>query len=282
LPNNAEALHRCYNEFYMQNGPYIADRRMPHIVQDICARRGIAYAAFSDDWVLRLERGDALRWVIGYKFDVNSSAAGELAQDKVATYMALHAAGVPAIEHYLVRSLPHDPLEGHFEHDDLRGPVVVKPLNGTGGRLVERYESAGEALQAVRGSEEPAWAISPHYDLAAEYRLVMLDGKLLLALEKTQPTLRGELKLFNLGYGAVAADVTDEAVLGELTAAAQQVMRAMGLRLAAVDIVRTAGGGLKVLEVNDGITLEHYLRQSTEYENRAVNVYDAVVAAMFA
>jgi len=147
---------------------------------------------------------------------------------------------------------------------------------------VERYESLGEALAMVHQSGEPAWAVSPHYDLQTEYRLVMLDGEPLLVLEKTQPTLRGKLKLFNLGFGAVAVDVTDEAQLAQLKDMAVTVMQAMSLRLASVDIVRLEDGSLRVLEVNDGITVEHYAHQSDEYKKRAVQVYDAIVQAMFA
>jgi glutathione synthase/RimK-type ligase-like ATP-grasp enzyme len=266
----------------MQQGPYISERLMPQTVRDLCARRGITYQAFSDDWVLRLQKGETVRWIVGWKFDVNTSAAGELAQDKVATYMTLAAAGVPAVEHYLIRSVPHDPQELHYEHDGLEDqPVVIKPLNGTGGRLVERFETITEALSMVHQSDEPAWAVSPHYDLQAEYRLVMLDGKPLLVLEKTQPTSRGQLKLFNLGFGAVAVDVTDEEQFVELRAMATEAVRAMSLRLASVDIVRLEDGSLRILEVNDGITLDHYARQSEAYKKRAVSVYDAIVASMF-
>ncbi len=266
----------------MQNTSYVTERLIPQTIQAICARTGIAYQAFSDDWVLRLQKDEVVRWVVGNKFDVNTSAAAEIAQDKVATYMVLAAAGLPAVEHYLVRALPHDPKAFHYDIDGLQaGPVVIKPLDGAGGRGVEQYDSIEEALAMVRGSEEPAWAISPHYDLQTEYRLIMLDGKLLLSLEKTQPTFRGKLKLFNLGYGAVPVDINDDTLLQQLQHMAEAVMRATALRLAAVDIVRTAAGELKVLEVNDGIKLEHYMQCSPEYENRAVNVYDAVVNSMF-
>ena len=267
----------------MQNGPYIAHRLLPGIIQDICARRGIDYHAFSDDWVLRLQKAERVRWVVGYKFDANLSAAGQLAQDKVATYMALTAEGIPAVEHYLVRSVPHDPNEMHYSLNGLKdGPVVIKPLDGTGGRAVECYESIAEALAAVHKSAEPAWAIAQFYDVDTEYRLVMLGDTVLLAHAKTQPTLRGRLKLFNLGYGAVATDVEDEELMNQLTSMAQKAMRAMSLNVASVDIVHTSDGDLRILEVNDGIALEHYMQQSDEYKNRAATVYDAVVAAMFA
>jgi len=267
----------------MQNGPYIRDRILPATISALCTRTATDFRAFSDNWVLRLEKNRQVRWVVGYKFDVNDSAAGQLAQDKVATYMVLAAAGVPAIEHYLVRSVPHEPMQWHINLPNLEGvAVVVKPLDGTGGRAVERYESITMALDAVHSSGEPAWAISPHYDLQAEYRMVMLDGQVLLAFSKTNPTMRGRLRLFNLGYGAAAADISDTDLLGRLTSIAVKTTQALALRLAAVDIVCTAAGELRVLEVNDGISLEHYAEQSAEYKQRAVDVYEKIVAAMFA
>lgn len=266
----------------MQNGPFIKERVMPGIIQDICRAGEIGFQAFSDDWVLRLEKAGQIRWVVGYKFDLNMSAAAELAQDKVATYMALDAAGVRAIEHYLIRGLSQDATQWHIHIPELHdGPVVLKPLSGTGGRDVERYGSVSEAVEVARHSGELAWAVSPYYEITAEYRLLMLGGQLLLSLEKTQPVQHGGLKLFNLGQGAVAADISDKALLGELQDMAGQVMRALSLRLAAVDIVRTDDGELRVLEVNDGIMLENYALQSAGYKDRATAVYDAVVTALF-
>jgi glutathione synthase/RimK-type ligase-like ATP-grasp enzyme len=267
----------------MQVGPYIADRLMPGIVKDYAERTNITFQGFSDEWVLRLSKGDLLRWIVGYKFDLNQSAAGELAQDKVATYTALQAAGVAAIPHYLVRSLPHELIHIKGLHEVLKDQrVVAKPLEGTGGRDVELFDSADAALAMIRGSGEPAWALSPHYDIQAEYRLIMLDEACLLTYEKTQPTMRSELRIFNLGFGAVAADLEDEELRGELLAIAKRVMRATGLRLAAVDIAKLPDGSLYVLEVNDGISMEHYARQSDAYKTRAIQTYEAILAAMLA
>ena len=113
---------------------------MPKVVAGYARRsQGFDFQAFSDEWVLRLARGETTKWVVGYKFDVNGSAAGELAQDKVATYAAMHAAGIGAVEHYLVRSLPRELIHVEELHQLLNGmPVVAKPLEGTsvGGNVV--------------------------------------------------------------------------------------------------------------------------------------------------
>jgi glutathione synthase/RimK-type ligase-like ATP-grasp enzyme len=267
----------------MQTGPYVAERLMPKMVAAVCARSGIAFRSFSDEWVLQLIQNDITRWVVGYKFDINNAAAGEVAQDKVATYIVLSAADVEVIPHYLVRSLPHDLIHLQELHHDLGGaPVVTKPLEGTGGREVALFQTVDDALSMIRASGKPAWAVSPYYELQAEYRLIMLDGSVMLAYEKTQPNYRGQLKLFNLNYGAVAGDLRDDALLAQLSEIALCVMKVTALRLAAVDIVRMPDGSLKVLEVNDGISMEHYARQSPEYETRAMEVYKAIVMAMFA
>ena len=266
----------------MQTGPYVTNRLMPKLVAAYCQRSGIDFQAFSDDWVLRLTRNDTIRWIVGNKFDVNRSGAGEVAQDKVATYAVLEAVGIEAIPHYLVRSLPLELIHVENLHQMLDGmPVVAKPLEGTSGRDVVRFETVDEALAMIKSSGEPAWAVSPHIDLQAEYRLIMLEDTVMLTYEKSQPTFRGDLKLFNLGYGAVAIDIADADLLTQLSSIARKVMKATALRVAAVDIVRKLDGSLQVLEVNDGISMEHYARQSQAYETRATTVYDAIVAAMF-
>lgn len=266
----------------MQKGPYIADRIMPQIVSEYCKRVGIDFHGFSDEWVLRLERDGVIKWIVGYKFDANSSAAGELAQDKVATFTALDAAGIPAIPHYLVRSLPKELIHLRELHQLLNGlPVVAKPLEGTSGRDVVKFESTDDALAMIRRTGEPAWALAPYHDLQAEYRLIMLDGRLLLSYEKSQPTYRDGLKLFNLSYGAIPVDITDESLRSSLLTIAERVMQATALRLAAVDIVHLPDNSLAVLEVNDGISMEHFARLSAENKARAISVYETIVDAMF-
>jgi glutathione synthase/RimK-type ligase-like ATP-grasp enzyme len=266
----------------MQNGPYIADRLLPGLVKAYAEQYGIDFQAFSGEWVLRLERDGIIKWIVGYTFDVNSAAAAAVARDKVATYATLQAAGIDTMPHYLVRSLPHELIHVRELHEVLNGlPVVAKPLEGAGGRDVILFKSTDDALAMIRQSGEPAWALSPFRDLSAEYRLIILDGELLFSYEKSQPALREGLKLFNLGLGAKASPI-EGATLAQLLPMAQQVTQATALRLAAVDIVRLADGSLQVMEVNGGVMMEHFLRQSPENKNRAVAVYEAILNAMFA
>ena len=234
----------------------------------------------SDGWVIRLEKGMALRWVLGYQFDVNAAAASAVAQDKVATHEALKQAGVPSVEHTLVRVLPSQVFPAKLLAGQFPGPFVLKPLDGTGGRGVQKVASVREAEKIVNEAGEMAWAASPLYDIAAEYRVIMLDGTPLVMYEKTKPAIEHGLRYFNLGKGAVPADILTEDTGAALEALARQACGALSLRLASVDIARI-DGALCILEINDGIMMEYYARHSERYKKNAALAYDAILLTMF-
>ncbi len=76
----------------------------------------------------------------------------------------------------------------------------------------------------------------------------------------------------NLAEGAWPRDVTDPAVVCKLTDLARETTRALGLSVAAVDILQ-AGEEFTVLEVNPGIMMERYALVSPEHYERAKNLY---------
>ncbi len=119
-------------------GEYITQRLLPEFVSQACQELGFTCQSFSDDWVHKIANSQQTRFVMGYKFDINSSAAANIASDKVATYQVLVACDVPALPHYLVRTK----VTQHTVPDQLlTGDVVVKPLSGTSGHGVYRSGS---------------------------------------------------------------------------------------------------------------------------------------------
>ena len=266
----------------MQQGQYIQTRLLPTFVRQAAKIHNIACESMSDDWVLRLSTDLEIRWVLGYQFDLNSAAASALTSDKVATYVALNAVGIDAARHVVLRSLPNDNMSDILNHLDFADmPFVIKPLSGTSGRGVQKVSNRTTAVAKIEASNEVAWAASPYYEIISEYRSVMLDDQTLLSYKKTHPVLAHGLKLFNLGMGAVATDVPDMNMVERLDKLSKQTCKALSLRAAAVDIIELADGSLLVLEVNGGIMMENYARQSDEYKARAERVYDAIVQAMF-
>ena len=104
----------------------------------------------------------------------------------------------------------------------------------------------------------------------------MLDGRVIAAYQK-QPVVHDGLPMFNLGLGAIGVEVVP---LDEVKSLAVNAMNALGLRLAAVDIVVLADGTYKVLEVNDGIMMENYMRQSQTNKKHAETIYGMIIDAM--
>jgi glutathione synthase/RimK-type ligase-like ATP-grasp enzyme len=106
----------------------------------------------------------------------------------------------------------------------------------------------------------------------------MLDGEVLLAFEKQEPVLQDGIPMFNLRLGAKAVDCDPSE---EIISLASNTQKTLGLRLTTVDIVELENGELKVLEVNDGFSLEHYMKQDAHNVENARHVYDAIIAKLF-
>ena len=258
----------------MQDGEYIIDRWVVNVIRDICQTKAISFRAYSDDWLLELERSGAVRRVLGYRFHLNDSVASSIAQDKVATYQVLDSAGLPAVQHVLVRT-----KVSHADQQVMAGwqNIVIKPLIGTSGHGVRLYEDTELAIQHIEQSSIAAWAAAPYVDIKREVRIIMLDGGVLLAYEKQPVMIRG-LKMFNLGLGATPKDIQASDVLLQLAVDAQ---RELGLRLSTVDIIENQEGEYKVLEINDSIMMEHYMRRSAAHKERGRTVYTKIIEAMF-
>lgn len=257
----------------MQSGEYILDRLLVRIVRSICDERNITFRAYSDDWILELTHGEVRKRICGYKFPLNDSAAAMIAQDKVAAYQVLTAGDVAAVEHILIRTKA---THAQWPQTELPDGFVLKPLMGTSGHGVHAFHAIDDAKLAIQDTHIEAWALSPRIDIVREMRYVMLDGVVLLAYDK-QPADQDGLVMFNLSKGAHPLVI--QPIDAHVTIA-QNAMKVLNLRMAAVDIIETAAGEMMVLEVNDGFMMEYFARTSPEYENIAYDVYRKIIATM--
>lgn len=257
----------------MMLGEYIQDRWVVKILRQIAAERGLSFKSWSDDWIVELGDSASGTRVIGYRFALNTSVASFIAQDKVATYAILKSHEIPAVPHELVRTKVSSINEASMEK---WAKIVTKPLVGTSGHGVRLHSDVASAIEFIENSSIQAWAVSPYLDIESETRLILLDGAILCAYEK-QPVEVNGLKMFNLGLGATASDVEPSEPMVKLAKSAQS---AIGLRLCAVDIVKSASGEMVVLEINDAIMMEHYARQSAENEVHVKDVYRSIVSTI--
>lgn len=246
---------------------------MVEIIRAICAERGIAFTALSDDWVLEMTKEEKTRRIVGYSFSLNDSVSALIAKDKVATHLLLAKEDIPSVPHHLLR-----PRVSEAQKQVIQGfgKMVVKPLDGTGGHGVKLVGSPDEAVAWVESTDIPAWAAAPFVAIAREMRFVLLDGKPLIVYEKQAVMVDG-LKMFNLGKGATPKDVVPSS---ELLALASRAQSALGLRLSAVDIIETTDGEYQVLEINSGFMMEHYMRTSEESYQNGVGAYNKIITAV--
>ena len=260
-------------------GEYIKVRLLPQIIKSVCEELDIQYSALSDEWLLRLEKNGEAHWIVGYNFDLNNASSIRIAEDKVATYLVLNSARVPAVEHVLAKSLADlAPLAGVLEKLEPKQPYVVKPLVGSGGRNITLHTNLEMATAYMKQSSMQEIALSPWCDIVSEKRVILLDSKLLLAFEKTATHTVDGLRMFNLSQGATPTDYHPSATELDL---AKRGATACSLRLAAVDIVTLANGEQKILEINSGFMLENYARHSTANAATARAVYKKIVSATF-
>lgn len=257
----------------MKTGEYISDRLVVNIIKDICAEQGFGFTSLSDGWLIEISSGSKTKRVLGYKFSLNDSVSSSIAGDKVAAHLLLARAGVPNVEHVLLRpKVSEQQKQPLLDWDRL----VVKPLDGSGGHGVRLFDDADSAVAWIESTSHPAWAAAPYIDIEREIRIVMLDGEPLITYGK-QAVLVDGLKMFNLGVGATPQDITPDE---DLLALARQAQQALGLRLSAVDVAETTSGERLVLEVNSGFMMEHYMRHSEDNRLRGVRAYNKIIKAV--
>ncbi|MFI9817821.1 ATP-grasp domain-containing protein [Saccharothrix variisporea] len=245
-------------------------------VEQACAEHGAKVRWHSDHWLAEVVSDDRRFLVIGQVFPLNTASSAQVATDKVATATLLADRGVAAVPHHLLRfATDHDPVALTRRLVGL--PAVLKPHRESSGVDVLRARDEAEAREGLSylAGRYRAIAVSPLLPIEDEFRLVVLDGEVLLAYRKA--IAAGEWR-HNLKFGArPELDVRPDraGVLEEMALAA---MRALELRFASVDIA-WVDGRPSVLEINSGVSLEHFSQAGPRHRDLAADVYRAAIRA---
>lgn len=261
------------------------------ILEEICQENQIDLTWLSSDWLAVMQRDGQERHVLGYgKFDLNSAASSMAADDKYVTFEILRQKGVPVIEHAMLyqNSTVGEFVEGrntpeyiaeYFETHNRR--IVIKPNAGQCGMgvsLVTALDQVPAVLEEVFQQSFSA-SMCPFYNIAHEYRVIMLDGEARLIYQKNR---QDDNWKFNLSQGATVSRVDDEDLWQELTGLAQRAARTIGLRFCSVDIIRDAEShNLLIIEINSGVATAHYLEQFPEDYIKVKAIYRDAVLKMF-
>ncbi len=261
----------------------LKNRVLVEAIKVACREQGITCTFLSDDWVIRLKKGNVSHFVYGYGLDVNSQASANIAIDKVATYELLKEAQIDAVPHYLLSS-PSQPEISSSSLDELlikHKSLVIKPNLGSRGEMVARVDSVNKAIEFTKDTGVVSWAVSPYLDIKNELRLVVLNGAVMLAYEKINPQFINNLAMFNLSLGAGSKELKLADISYDLKSVAVKAMEAIGLKFGAVDIVLDEQKSACVLEVNSGFSLEHYAKSSVTAKAQVIELYKKAVETLF-
>jgi len=173
-------------------------RLLAEVIQRYCAERRIALDIRADGWLLVLDRGSDRRLILGYDLGLNSSVAHRIASDKSATAELLALSGVACVPHAFFlgpQAGPRAPLAPMLRLLEAHpGGLVVKPNEGTSGRMVFRATTRDEVARAVDAifAANMNVAIAPWLDIDDEVRVVLLDGVAQVVYAKQRISVIGD------------------------------------------------------------------------------------------
>lgn len=301
-------------------------RNFIKIIKEICEESGdIEYTLLSNDWVVKLKKGDTIRYIFGHRFGLNSDSVDSICSDKYALSEVLYQNKIPVVRNYMFSSRDIDNVQDNRVYDllDIYGAVVCKPINGVSGKdvFVARTRNEIDNICNELYTKYPTIVICPYFDITNEYRIIVLNGIIKLMFNKKRQYIVGDGRhtvgalldeyresssvsilpntssldkeripfnneivylnwKHNLKEGSIADTDIPYDVQETLGWLAKDVVDVLDIKFASVDIIEV-DGKYRVLEVNSGVTLEHFSGQSELYYEMAKRVYKSAVHALF-
>ena len=260
------------------------------LLNEICKEQNIRIEYLSNDYILRLTKGDRCRHIFGPYWDINSACADRIACDKSACYTILNNCGVPAIEHFLL----FNPLRWSYLLSDKgtmpgvidffeanNRKVVVKANDGAQGNdvfLCDTLLAMEQAIQTIF-IREPQLALCPYHEIYTEYRVFYLNGRTHYMYGKIKG--EGDWR-HNLAQGAKAFEVSDSNLREKLSELTIRAAKSIGINFATIDIASLENNELAIMEINSGVQAQYLLEQMPHRRSTIKAIYSEAVCAMFA
>lgn len=189
------------------------------LIEEISNELDIKCTYLSKDWIIKLEKGNRVEYIVGNKFPLNNHSLGLIMDDKYALYDILNNLNIPVCKHYIFYNTNNNHLYAkncHTKEDvmkcfnNLNRDVVVKINNGSEGKDVYHIKDKNELNKVMDHLFMKNYSISicPYYNVINEYRLVVLNNEVKLIYKKIKPRVIGDgiksvndlLKEFNPYY----------------------------------------------------------------------------------
>ena len=117
-------------------------KNLQRIIKQIALENDLSYEVLSCDLVIKLTKGNKIRYINGYKFGLNSHSLGLILDDKYATYELLNSLGISVCKHHILfRPTNHNSYAKNYNSFDYcydlflkyNKNVILKVNNGTCG-----------------------------------------------------------------------------------------------------------------------------------------------------
>ena len=194
-------------------------KNLQRIIKQIALENDLSYEVLSCDLVIKLTKGNKIRYINGYKFGLNSHSLGLILDDKYATYELLNSLGISVCKHHILfRPTNHNSYAKNYNSFDYcydlflkyNKNVILKVNNGTCGDGVYHITTKKELKKIYNHLLKYNFSISlcPYYDIKNEYRVILLNNEIKIMYGKINPVVIGNgkdklidlLKEFNINY----------------------------------------------------------------------------------
>lgn len=293
--------------------------QMQRMVKEICTSKGIECTLVSKNWIMILKKKDKVRYIAGYKFDVNGHGVGQVCDDKYAFYDVLQHFHLPVAEHYIIfPKYKEEEILAYAKKYDYQ--VIVKSNTGTCGNDMYRVTNVYDLMEKIKLllSKHSSISLSPYYAIRNEYRSIILDNRVELFYQKKRPIVIGDGKRtiqellyafhpyyfqkiqnptwnrilrdkevyeynwqFNLSKGAIPVLVENQVFQNKIETLALQVAKILNLRFASIDIIELETGEFLILEANSGVMMENFMKLVENGEKIAYSIYEKAITSMF-
>ncbi|UOE93597.1 ATP-grasp domain-containing protein [Alkalihalobacillus sp. LMS39] len=258
-------------------------RRYLSFIQQSVQTDGVTFKEIVPDYLYVAKKDNGSFLMHDVEVGLNNSASMKIAQSKTATYSVLTANEVPAVEHMFLRNArsrfaTNDPFQQGIQwFSQWNKKVVVKPDTGAQGNHVYKVENHDELVKRMNTifSLEHNIAISPFYEATYEYRIITLFQQPKLFIGKQRTTTWKH----NLISGAKPVAI-DKPLLAELTTLAKEASAALQLDFCSIDVLHTSKG-LRVIEVNDQVMMDEYVKSVPSAESEVAQIYREAILQRF-
>lgn len=288
------------------------------IIDQYCLNNSITLVKLSADYILKLTKGNKIRYIFNYRFDVNSASTLLICNDKAATSAVLDSFNISNVPHELFLTPQNDPstLEKMTNFFNKHKKIVCKVNDGFGGKDVYFINNI-EDLETTATNifkKDKFISLCPYFDIKNEYRVIILNDTVKLIYLKERPYIIGDgnssiselidkeninlenisqnhilkenekfylTQKHNLKYGGIPKVInTTSPLFDEISILAKKAAHAINGKFICVDIVDT-DEGLKVLEINASVNAKKFMNSSLENYKITKKIYTDVLDLMF-